>query len=80
MTTDCLRQPAVFRRLDDDAFGVPAFRRAHAALDVADVWLARSRRRRTLNEIAGLGEHTMLDLGFDPDELRLEAAKPFWRR
>ncbi len=80
MTTDCLHQPAVFRHLDDYSFGSPTLRRAHAALDVVGIWLSRRRRRRTLTEIAGLGEHIMLDLGFDPDELRLEITKPFWRR
>jgi len=42
-------------------------------------WADRHRRRRSLAEIAALGERTMDDLGFDPDEVRAEAAKPFWR-
>ena len=82
MTAECLREPARFRRLDDYALSQPAMnvlRRVHAAVDLAGVWAVRRRRRRTLTEIAALGDHVMLDLGFDPDELRAEAAKPFWR-
>lgn len=82
MTVHCLGGPGRFRRLDDYAHSrqtMELMRRAHAAIDRAGVWLARSRRRRTLREIAVLGDHIMLDLGFDPDELRAEAAKPFWR-
>ncbi|MGQ0674966.1 MAG: DUF1127 domain-containing protein, partial [Rhodospirillales bacterium] len=70
------------RTLDAAAFGArlhPLLRRAHTAIDLAGLWLVRRRRRRTLAEIAALGEHVMHDLGFDPDELRAEAAKPFWR-
>ncbi len=83
MTAHSLGKPVRFRRLDDYAHSQPVtdmMRRAHAAIDLAGVWLVRSRRRRTLGEIAALGDRVMLDLGFDPDELRAEAAKPFWRR
>lgn len=82
MTVHYMRHPAAFRRLDHYAFSLRAthaLSRAHAAIDMVGVWLARSRRRRTLAEIAALGEHTMRDLGFDPVEMRIEAAKPFWR-
>ena len=82
MTAYCFHPPVRFRRLDHYAHSQPVtdmMRRAHAAIDLAGIWLARSHRRRTLTEIAVLGDHVMLDLGFDPDELRAEAAKPFWR-
>ncbi len=82
MTAHCFHPPVRFRRLSDYRPGAQTaalLSRAHAAIDLAGLWLARSRRRRTLTGIAALGEHTMLDLGFDPDELRAEAAKPFWR-
>jgi uncharacterized protein YjiS (DUF1127 family) len=83
MTVYCLQPAAAPRRLDDYAFSLranPMLRRAHAAIDGLDVWIARRRRRKTLAEIAAMGEHAMLDLGFDPDETRAEAVKPFWRR
>ncbi|MBL8703229.1 MAG: hypothetical protein JNM30_00215 [Rhodospirillales bacterium] len=46
---------------------------------VMSLWVRRRRRRRRLADVAALGERTMLDLGFDPDIVRAEAAKPFWR-
>jgi uncharacterized protein YjiS (DUF1127 family) len=82
MTIRCLR-PAASRRLDDYAFSLRASHtldRAHAAIDRVGIWLARWRRRRTLGEIAALGDRVMLDLGFDPIEVRIEVAKPFWRK
>lgn len=83
MTALCPRPAAVSRRLDDYALSLRASRaldRAHAAIDTIQVWLARHRCRRTLEEIAALGDRVMLDLGFDPVEVRIEAAKPFWRK
>jgi len=44
-----------------------------------ELWLARRRHRQALADLAALSERTLLDLGFDPDELRAEAVKPFWR-
>lgn len=66
------------------AYRLPAHRRAHPSvalrgLLVMSLWVRRWHRRRHLAEVAALGEHTMLDLGFDPDVVRREAAKPFWR-
>ena len=46
---------------------------------VVSLWARRRHRRRHLADVAALGERTMLDLGFDPDIVRAEAAKPFWR-
>jgi len=83
MTAYRIWQTQAFRRLDDYAFSLQAGRalsRAYAALDRLGIWLARRRRRRTLGEIAALGDRLMLDLGFDPVEVRIEAAKPFWRK
>ncbi len=45
---------------------------------VVSLWVRRRPRRRHLADVAALGERTMLDLGFDPDIVRAEAAKPFW--
>ena len=48
-------------------------------LAMSSLWWGRHRRRMRLAAVAALGERTMLDLGFDPDIVRAEAAKPFWR-
>jgi len=48
-------------------------------LAMVRVWSRRLKRRRFLTELEALGERTMRDLGFDPDSVRAEAAKPFWR-
>lgn len=42
-------------------------------------WWQRREHRLYLAAVAALGERTMLDLGFDPDHVRAEAAKPFWK-
>ena len=42
-------------------------------------WHARRWHRQGLADLARLGERTLLDLGYDPDRLRAEAAKPFWK-
>ena len=44
-------------------------------------WVARSRQRRTLNEIAECGDlHLLKDIGITQDEAFRESGKPFWRR
>jgi uncharacterized protein YjiS (DUF1127 family) len=42
-------------------------------------WHARRWHRRGLADLAKLDERTLRDLGIDPDMLRAEATKPFWR-
>ena len=36
-------------------------------------------RRRTRKDLRDLSGHMLQDIGLDPVEARLEAAKPFWR-
>ena len=36
-------------------------------------------RRRTRKDLRGLSGHLLHDIGLDPHEARMEAAKPFWR-
>jgi uncharacterized protein YjiS (DUF1127 family) len=50
-----------------------------APLRMLGVWLARSRQRRVLRELA-LDRHLMRDIGLNPEQALREAAKPFWRR
>ena len=44
-------------------------------------WIARSRQRRALREIAECNDHHLLkDMGISQGEAFREADKPFWRR
>ena len=45
-------------------------------------WVARSRQRRALREIAERNDdqHLLKDIGVSPEEAFREADKPFWRR
>ena len=44
-------------------------------------WLARSRQRRALREIAVNNDfHLLKDIGVSQEEALREAEKPFWRR
>ena len=43
------------------------------------LWIARSRQRRALEEIASLNDRLLKDIGVSKDEALREAAKPFWR-
>jgi uncharacterized protein YjiS (DUF1127 family) len=45
-------------------------------LRLPPLWLTRSSRR---GELAALDADQMRDCGLDPDVVRREAAKPFWR-
>lgn len=55
--------------------------RAMGALETARLWVARSRQRRCLGELAELSDHHLLhDIGVARDAARREAAKPFWQR
>jgi uncharacterized protein YjiS (DUF1127 family) len=44
-------------------------------------WIARSRQRRALREIADSNDfHLLKDIGVSQEEAFREADKPFWRR
>jgi uncharacterized protein YjiS (DUF1127 family) len=44
-------------------------------------WIARSRERRALRDIAERGDfHLLKDIGVSREEAFREADKPFWRR
>ncbi|MEJ8572655.1 translation initiation factor IF-2 [Microbaculum marinum] len=43
---------------------------------LAGIWMDRVRKRR---ELAGLDEFQLDDAGIDPDYVRREVRKPFWR-
>jgi uncharacterized protein YjiS (DUF1127 family) len=44
-------------------------------------WIARSRQRRALREIAERNDfHLLKDIGVSQEEAFREADKPFWRR
>jgi uncharacterized protein YjiS (DUF1127 family) len=37
------------------------------------------RRVETRRQLSRLDERALLDIGFDPEDARAEAAKPFWQ-
>jgi uncharacterized protein YjiS (DUF1127 family) len=43
---------------------------------LAAVWISRARKRR---ELAELEDYQLADAGIDPDFVRSEIRKPFWR-
>jgi uncharacterized protein YjiS (DUF1127 family) len=47
---------------------------------IIGLWLARSRQRRHLGELAEWDDHLLKDIGVSRDAALREAAKPFWRR
>jgi uncharacterized protein YjiS (DUF1127 family) len=52
-----------------------------AACRTVTVWIARSRQRRALLEIAESNDfHLLKDIGVSQEEALREAEKPFWRR
>ena len=58
-----------------------AARWAVAACRTVTGWIARSRQRRTLREIAESNDfHLLKDIGASREEALREAEKPFWRR
>jgi uncharacterized protein YjiS (DUF1127 family) len=44
------------------------------------LWIARSRQRKALGELAELNNYLLADIGLTREEALREAAKPFWRR
>jgi uncharacterized protein YjiS (DUF1127 family) len=53
--------------------------RRRSWLHTIDLWIARGRQRRALQEIASLNDRLLKDIGVSKDEALREAAKPFWR-
>jgi uncharacterized protein YjiS (DUF1127 family) len=54
---------------------------AVAVCRTATRWIARSRQRRALREIAESNDfHLLKDIGVSQEEALREAEKPFWRR
>ena len=52
-----------------------------AACRTVTGWIARSRQRRALREIAESNDfHLLKDIGVSQEEALREAEKPFWRR
>lgn len=47
-----------------------------ALSDVFAVWNSRMEGRRELSE---LSDRMIVDIGLDPDAVKVEIAKPFWR-
>jgi uncharacterized protein YjiS (DUF1127 family) len=43
-------------------------------------WIARSRQRTDLSEMAERNDDLLKDIGVSPESARREAAKPFWQR
>jgi len=44
------------------------------------LWIARTRQRQHLAEIAEWDDHLLKDIGLSRDAALREAAKPFWRK
>jgi uncharacterized protein YjiS (DUF1127 family) len=58
----------------------PHHRRHASGLAGAWLWIARSRQRRALGELAERNDRLLEDIGVTRAEALREAAKPFWRR
>ena len=48
-------------------------------LDTARFWMARRCQRKALQELVEHDDRMLRDVGLSRDEVRREAAKPFWR-
>jgi uncharacterized protein YjiS (DUF1127 family) len=46
---------------------------------VLALWIARSKQRRALREIAALSPHILEDIGITQRQALDEAGRPFWR-
>jgi uncharacterized protein YjiS (DUF1127 family) len=47
---------------------------------ILGIWIARSRQRKALGDLAVLNDDLLRDIGVTREEAFREAAKPFWRR
>jgi uncharacterized protein YjiS (DUF1127 family) len=47
---------------------------------ILGIWIARSRQRKALGDLAVLNDYLLRDIGVTREEAFREAAKPFWRR
>ena len=59
----------------------PRWQSANRRLSVVSVWIARSRQRRALRELAEGSErdHLLDDIGVTPEQARRASAKWFWQ-
>jgi uncharacterized protein YjiS (DUF1127 family) len=46
---------------------------------ILGIWIARSRQRKALGDLAVLNDDLLRDIGVTREEAFREAAKPFWR-
>jgi uncharacterized protein YjiS (DUF1127 family) len=72
-TSQSARTRALYREKDSSAILANAFRTLR-------MWMARSRQRKALGELAELNDYLLEDIGLTREEALREAAKPFWRR
>ena len=75
-------RPSGLRRARTDVFHAPATLAALAVglADTARIWIARTRQRQALHELAERDDQHMLDdIGVTRDEALRAAAKRFWQ-
>jgi uncharacterized protein YjiS (DUF1127 family) len=67
--------------LSDGFPPAPPWQRASRGLSTISVWIARSRQRRALRELAECSDrdHLLGDIGITPEQARRAAAKWFWQ-
>lgn len=56
----------------------PRLPRASLAASVREVFGRWRQVAVTREQLSRLDERTLRDIGFDPEQVRLESAKPFW--
>ena len=75
-----LRRPLGAARTVSDSRDVTAAGRSSSCRRTIARWLARSRQRWALREIAEANDiHLLKDIGVSREEAFREAEKPFWR-
>jgi uncharacterized protein YjiS (DUF1127 family) len=74
--------PRPGRAAPSDGFRpAPAWLKANRRSSVMNVWIACSRQRRALRELAECSDrdHLLGDIGITPEQARRAAAKWFWQ-
>ena len=81
MTILTLRRPLGAPKTVFDADRVSTATRIRRGCYTIARWIARSRQRQALREIAERNDfHLLKDIGVSQEEALREADKPFWRR